>query len=154
MVNNYDFVITSGGIGPTHDGTFTKLAGLYHPPLTHDYAVPYISDITYASLAKAFNQPLAHHQETLRRMAEMSRNRPSVAQQDEEQKTARERMALFPAEAEVLYIESEIWVVCGAFCQLFFPSKLDLYFDISSQWYDWEANFASFRVYQGCSSEC
>ncbi|KAI0088259.1 MoaB/Mog domain-containing protein [Irpex rosettiformis] len=86
MVSNYDFVITSGGIGPTHD------------------------DITYASLAKAFNQPLVHHDETLRRMEVITRNRPSIAQQSEEQKAARERMALFPAEAEVLYTESEIWV--------------------------------------------
>ncbi|KAI0826134.1 MoaB/Mog domain-containing protein [Irpex lacteus] len=86
MVKNYDFVITSGGIGPTHD------------------------DITYASLAKAFNQPLVHHEETLRRMAEMTRTRPDIAQQTDEQRVARERMALFPAQAEVLYIESEIWV--------------------------------------------
>ncbi|KAF7789990.1 hypothetical protein EIP86_000938 [Pleurotus ostreatoroseus] len=87
MVKNYDFVITSGGIGPTHD------------------------DITYASLAKAFNQPLVHHAETLRRMGEMIRHRYSdIQNQTDEQRQARERMALFPAHAEVLYIDSEIWV--------------------------------------------
>ncbi|KAG5219493.1 MoaB/Mog domain-containing protein [Salix suchowensis] len=64
MVRNYDFVITSGGIGPTHD------------------------DITYASLAKAFDQPLAHHPECLRRMDEMIRHRPWVAIQNEEQREA------------------------------------------------------------------
>jgi len=87
MVKNYDFVITSGGIGPTHD------------------------DITYQSLAKSFNQPLAHHAETLRRMAEMSKHRwAALAQQNEEQRTARERMALFPDKAEVLFIGHDIWV--------------------------------------------
>ncbi|KAI0342416.1 Molybdopterin binding protein [Trametopsis cervina] len=86
MVKNYDFVITSGGIGPTHD------------------------DITYESLAKAFNQPLEHHAETLRRMAEMIKRRPEIDQQTEEQRKARQRMALFPAQAEVLYTNSEIWV--------------------------------------------
>ncbi|KAI0795494.1 MoaB/Mog domain-containing protein [Abortiporus biennis] len=87
MVQNYDFVITSGGIGPTHD------------------------DITYASLAKSFNQGLVHHQETLRRMAEMSKYRwASLAQQNEEQRTARERMALFPDKAEVLFVAPDLWV--------------------------------------------
>ena len=69
------------------------------------------TDITYQSLAAAFDQPLEHHAETLRRMGEMSRSRPGIAQQTAEQRTARERMALFPAQAEVLYTESEIWVV-------------------------------------------
>ncbi|KAH9968056.1 Molybdopterin binding protein [Russula dissimulans] len=86
MVQKYDFVITSGGIGPTHD------------------------DITYASLAKAFNQPLVHHTETLRRMAEMSKHRSWVHTQNEEQRRARERMALFPANAETLFIARDIWV--------------------------------------------
>ncbi|KAL7284689.1 hypothetical protein ACG7TL_001992 [Trametes sanguinea] len=86
LVKNFDFVITSGGIGPTHD------------------------DITYASLAKAFDQPLEHHQETLRRMAEMTRHRADMAQQTPEQRAARERMALFPRDAEVLFIAPDIWV--------------------------------------------
>ncbi|KAL0946196.1 hypothetical protein HGRIS_012457 [Hohenbuehelia grisea] len=86
MVQNYDFVITSGGIGPTHD------------------------DITYASLAKAFHQPLAHHPECLSRMEEMMRHRPWAATQNEQQREATRRMALFPNAAEVLFIAKDIWV--------------------------------------------
>ncbi|KAH7883066.1 MoaB/Mog domain-containing protein [Phlebopus sp. FC_14] len=86
MVNTYDFVITSGGIGPTHD------------------------DITYASLAKSFHQELAYHDETLARMEESIRHRTSFAQQTEEQRIARKRMALFPNAAEVLFVASDIWV--------------------------------------------
>jgi len=86
MIRKYDFVITSGGIGPTHD------------------------DITYASLARAFNQPLVHHAETLRRMAELIKHWSWVHTQNEEQKCARERMALFPADAETLFVSRDIWV--------------------------------------------
>ncbi|KAF5384101.1 hypothetical protein D9615_003341 [Tricholomella constricta] len=83
MVRNYDFVITTGGIGPTHD------------------------DITYASLAKSFDQNLVHHAETLRRMEALSRYRNfSNAQQLE----ASQRMALFPDRAEVIFIADNIWV--------------------------------------------
>ena len=53
---------------------------------------PLPTDITYASLAKAFDQPLEHHQETLRRMGEMTRHRADMAQQTPEQRAARERM--------------------------------------------------------------
>jgi len=69
------------------------------------------TDITYASLAKAFDQPLVHHAETLRRMAELIKHRSWVHTQNEEQKRARERMALFPANAELLFVARDIWVV-------------------------------------------
>ncbi|KAF9238130.1 MoaB/Mog domain-containing protein [Melanogaster broomeanus] len=86
MVEKYDFVITSGGIGPTHD------------------------DITYASLAKSFKQELSYHAETITRMEELIRQRPSFTKQNEEQRIVRKRMALFPHAAEVLFVASDIWV--------------------------------------------
>jgi len=72
------------------------------------------ADITYASLAKAFDQPLVHHAETLRRMAELIQHRSWVHTQNEEQKRARERMALFPANAELLFVARDIWVVSSS----------------------------------------
>ncbi|KAF8161238.1 MoaB/Mog domain-containing protein [Crassisporium funariophilum] len=86
LVSMYDFVITSGGIGPTHD------------------------DITYECLAKSFNQKLVHHQETIRRMKEMSKYRKWVGTQNAEQLAATHRMALFPEDAEIIYVETDIWV--------------------------------------------
>jgi molybdopterin-biosynthesis enzyme MoeA-like protein len=75
-------------------------------------------DITYASLAKAFDQDLAYHPETLKRMEEHVRLRPSFANQTEEQHIARKRMALFPNAAEVLFVAPDVWVVRLSF--LFF----------------------------------
>jgi len=83
MVRTYDFVVTSGGIGPTHD------------------------DITYASLAKSFSQPLVHHTETLRRLEAQRKWRYTPNAQ---QRVALERMALFPEKAEVIFVGSDIWV--------------------------------------------
>ena len=57
------------------------------------------ADITYQSLAKAFDQPLEHHTEALRRMNELIKHRTDLSNQTPEQRVARERMALFPARA-------------------------------------------------------
>merc|ERR1712093_135831 len=53
MSTNYDFVVTSGGIGPTHD------------------------DITYQSIAKAFSLPLILHDEAYAKMKKFSKPHPS-----------------------------------------------------------------------------
>ncbi|KAF8062234.1 MoaB/Mog domain-containing protein [Lyophyllum atratum] len=85
MVKNYDFVITTGGIGPTHD------------------------DITYAALAKSFDQSLVHHPETLRRIDGLSKNR-NWAHANAQQREAAQRMALFPEHAEIIFVGEDIWV--------------------------------------------
>lgn len=86
LCSKFDFVVTSGGIGPTHD------------------------DITYESLAKAFNTTVTHHEETIKRMTAMNKWRRGIASQSEEQRAASYRMALFPETAEVIFIDPEIWV--------------------------------------------
>lgn len=68
-------------------------------------------DITYASLAKAFSQPLKHDKETLGRMHDVMKDGDHYTNSTEQQRVARERMALFPADAEVLHVTEELWVV-------------------------------------------
>ncbi|XP_006455316.1 hypothetical protein AGABI2DRAFT_153347 [Agaricus bisporus var. bisporus H97] len=100
LIEKYDFIVTSGGIGPTHD------------------------DITYQSLAKSFNQPLQYHDETVRRLTEMTKDRPWVKQQNEEQRTATKRMALLPTGdlVEPLFVGEDTWVpvvrIKGKICVL------------------------------------
>ncbi|KAI1276198.1 molybdopterin binding domain-containing protein [Xylaria sp. FL0933] len=96
MSNRYDFVVTSGGIGPTHD------------------------DITYQSIAKAFGLPLKLHAEAYERMKKLSK--PNKLQPDfswdvdSPAKTARLRMVELPIdeskdlESQVLFPRDELWV--------------------------------------------
>ncbi|RIA84363.1 hypothetical protein C1645_674110, partial [Glomus cerebriforme] len=90
LSDNFDFVITSGGIGSTHD------------------------DITYPSIAKAYNLPLKYHQLTLDRMNEFVENTPSISsmklEPNQEAVEARKRMALFPDPSIVVYPNETLWV--------------------------------------------
>ncbi|ORY41286.1 Molybdopterin binding protein, partial [Rhizoclosmatium globosum] len=84
LSHDYSHVITSGGIGPTHD------------------------DITYDAIAKAFNADLVRHEETITRMVRIGQARtPDVPF---ELNPGRIRMAMLPSPSKVSFPCSDLWV--------------------------------------------
>jgi molybdopterin-biosynthesis enzyme MoeA-like protein len=90
-------------------GPRTTVRPSHPPPNTHTLTPR--ADITYASLARAFGQRLAHHAETLSRMRTTFAHRQWLHDTTHAQEEATRRMALFPERAEVLFVQKDMWVV-------------------------------------------
>lgn len=97
MSTTFDFVVTSGGIGPTHD------------------------DITYQSIARAFNLPLALHDVAYGKMRALSRPDRHTGNmfdwsEDSPQRRAKLRMVELPYdtqlkdEDQVIFTAEDLWV--------------------------------------------
>jgi molybdopterin-biosynthesis enzyme MoeA-like protein len=119
MSDNYDFVVTSGGIGPT----YVRSAELHlHVLPAFMFLTRYSrhDDITYQSIAKAFGLKLKLHQEALEKMRRLSRPHPSQPNFSWDTPsaalTAKLRMIELPTDEardekeQVLFVDERLWV--------------------------------------------
>lgn len=88
LCEKFDFVVTTGGIGPTHD------------------------DITYESIAKAYELPLGLDSETVNRMNELAQHPPKDKPKESKELKAQLRMAKFPSGPSVQrhFVDPQLWV--------------------------------------------